>query len=130
MPSRLNLEATVYRVQPISEGNDWTGGAEYTGTAVYPNMRISIKANLPSQRSQEMGLESAVTYAMTCQAWRGASGVYLYEDDEVTVTFPSVSQFYNWTFKITGVGDPRGRRDKAMLHCNLSRVELARREEY
>lgn len=130
MPARLNLEATVYRQTILNDGNDWTGGAEYTGTAQYQNLRVAIKANMPSQQSQETGLESAVTYMLTCQASRAGSPVVLYEDDDVEVTFPSISQFYGWTFTIKGVGDSRGRRDKAMIHCTLSRAELSRREEY
>lgn len=119
MPAGLNrlAELTTFSFP----NDDVVGGAQPSGTVVYPNLVIRIKSEKPTLALLEQGLETQTIYS----AHLFAGNIDIHHNDQVRVTAPNNDWFFNKTFRVIGVQ----RSSNNLQDRNFVRVTLRRYEE-
>lgn len=121
MPSGLNLLINIIRIEV--DQDDSSGGPLLTGTAAYTNVCAAIASKRPTQQSLEQGLETIAIYDLTIPL----NNITIYERDEIQVTSPAISPYYNLKFRIIGVQPSKRLGQWGHQHATLQRVVTNRR---
>lgn len=121
----LGLNIKVQFIQNNYAGDDESGGAVITGTVAYLNTPARISARRPSQQALEQGLEVERIFDMIAVG----QGLSLNERDEVQVTSPSDSPYFNEQFRIMGIQYDSRRPGYGHTELTLSRIERSRGEQ-
>lgn len=121
MTAGLNLLSTVWRY--TFPADDDQGGAVPSGTVIYTRVPTRIAPQKPTMALLEQGLELPTMF--TAVLHPGTLQVEF--NDEIEVTDPHISNYYNLHFRIVGVqstsmyaDDPRG-----FVLLTVKRVERA-----
>lgn len=119
MTAGLNLTCSVFR---ITDGaDDSIGGAQPSGTVVYANVPARLSARRPTQVILEQGIK--VKEIFTGVLSPGTLTVY--NNDQLQVTGPATSPYYNLYFRVLGVQSSSMTDSRGFLILNLRRIERA-----
>lgn len=121
MTAGLNLLGTVWRY--TFPQDDAVGGAVPTGTPLYTNVEMRIQAEKPTMALLEQGLETPTMFTAVLHP-----GTLLIEhNDEIQVTAPTISTYYNEHFRVIGMQHTSQYADdtRGFILLNLRRVEIA-----
>ncbi len=102
--------------------DDDVGGAVITGSVSHSNIPARLSASKPSQQSLEQGLEVNRVFNVIV---RGQL-FDLTERDEMTVTWPHNSPYYDERFRITGIQHDTRLPGFGHTEMTLSRIERSR----
>lgn len=107
MTAGLFLTVRIWRFS-TSPNDDVVGGAQPSGTILYPNLSARIEAVEPTQALLEQGLEIPLTYHAVIGGTKSIRA-----NDQLEVIGPPLSPYYNDRFRVIGVLhasmiDPRG----------------------
>lgn len=136
MTAGLNLKATVYRLTP--QADDRIGGSVPSGTAVYTDLPCSLAQDQPAMAFKSQGRETPTTYSFTTRGslqdfvGAGAAGYQgIRENDEVVITWPAQSQYYQVRFLVTSQQESTRRRNRyGHVHLKLSRIRTSRLNQF
>lgn len=101
--------------------DDSVGGAQPSGTVVYPNLIIRIRSEEPTQALLEQGLQTPTIYS----AHLFPGNIDIKHNDQVRITSPAGDWFYNKKFRVIGVQ----RSSNNLQDRNFVRITLRRFEE-
>lgn len=125
MTAGLNRTCSVIRFTNEINGvstDDSAGGSVPTGTTLYQNLSIRIKANQPTQVLLEQGLEVPAIY--TAQVAPG--NINIQHNDQILITAPNNDFYYNKRFRIIGIQRSSSvSQDRNFIRLLLRRWEKA-----
>lgn len=96
-PAGLNLRLEVIRI--TDQADDPIGGAQPSGTVLYPLVYGRLQAKKPTQAILEQGLVTPTIF--TCVISPGNLDIRF--NDQIQVTFPQQSYYYNKRFIVIGL---------------------------
>ena len=116
------LNVKVSFIQNDYSTDDDVGGAVITGSVAYSNIPGRFHARRPSQQALEAGLEVNRIFDLIIPG----QSLTLRERDEMTLTWPTDSPYYNERFRITGIQHDTRRPGQGHTEMTLSRIERSR----
>jgi len=126
MPAGHNQIASVFRFSYPSD--DMIGGSQPSGTVLYTGMLVRIEPLSPTTALLEQGVETTKLFETTISS----RAVGIDENDEIVVTYPLDSPYYNKKFRIISVRHsslrPNDPRSQTLLV--LKRYEDAHAYQY
>lgn len=118
------LNVKISFIQNSCSDDDDVGGAVITGTVSYAGIAARLSARRPSQQALEAGLEVNRIFDLIIP-----KQLALNERDEVQVTWPTDSPYYNEQFRIMGIQYDSRRSGRGHTEFTLSRIERSRSEQ-
>lgn len=135
MTAGLNLRATIYRKS--AQSDDRVGGAVPSGTVVFTNLPVSLSQDRPSMNFASQGRETRTSLVLTTRGslgdFNGNQTTYegIQEDDEIVITWPVQSQYYQLRFLVTGEQQSTKRRNRyGHTHVTVERIRKSRLNVY
>jgi hypothetical protein len=123
MTAGLNIRLNVWRM--TVDQDDVVGGALYTGTVVYQDLRARFTQRRPSQLLAEQGLETEKIADLLIQG----RSITVFERDEIEIVWPLEHVFYGDRFRVLGV-QPSSRRAKyGPKQYTVSRIVRSRSQQ-
>lgn len=124
MTAGLNLAFSVIRIN--DNVDDEVGGAQPSGTVIYPMVFGRLKTSKPSQMLLEQGLVTPIIYTATIQP--GNIGVEF--NDQVQVIAPQTSPHYNHKFRVIGIQFSNMTDIRGFVILTMRRIEKSESEVY
>lgn len=119
MTAGLNLQVSIIKINDMSD--DSIGGASPSGTVTYTNIPARISARKPTQALLEQGLDLPSIFAGVI----APGNVQVRQNDQVQVTSPKISQWYNYIFRIIGIQYSSMQDPRQYLVVTLRRIEFS-----
>lgn len=121
MPAGLNLLCQVIRI--TDQADDSIGGAQPSGTVLYPKVYARIEARKPTQAILEQGLAVPTIYTMVVSP----GNLDIHFNDQIEVTFPPRSYYYGKRFIVIGLQRSGMTDIRQFQILTLRRIEQANR---
>lgn len=121
MPAGLNRVCNVWRF--TNPTDDAVGGSVPTGTVLYYNIDIRIKAEKPSMPLLEQGIEVPTIYS----AFLFEGNIEIQHNDQIEFTLPVKDWYYGKKFRIVGIqrSGNHPAHDRNQIHITLRRWETS-----
>lgn len=116
MTAGLYITCSIIR---FNYTDDIVGGALPSGTVIYSNVSARIQAEQPTQALLEQGLETPTIF----NAIVSPISMPIKHNDQLKVTAPAVSPFYNEIFRVIGVQQSTMADPRAFTILTLRRIE-------
>lgn len=97
MPAGMNRVCKIIRFSyPV---DDVVGGAVPSGTVLYENVNVHIKAEKPTQALLEQGLDTPTIFS----ALMFAGNLDIQFNDQIEIAFPTTDWFFGKRFRVIGI---------------------------
>lgn len=118
MTAGLYLQSRIWRFSYPSD--DKVGGALPSGTILYSNVSSRLEAVEPTQALLEQGLETPTIFHAVL-----AGTLQIRHNDQLEVTGPVLSPYYNEKFRVIGVMHGSMIDPRAFTVVTVRRIEKA-----
>lgn len=122
MPAGLNVILRIWRI--TDQPDDNIGGAQPSGTVLYPQIYGRISTRRPTQALLEQGLEVPTIFTVIMAPPDNEVNMDLQHNDQFDVVFPQNNFYYGKRFIIIGI------RHSAMTDSRAHLIITARRFEF
>lgn len=118
-PAGLNLQLQVIRI--TDQADDSIGGAQPSGTVIYPIAYGRFQARKPTQAILEQGLVAIAIFTAVISP----GNMDIHFNDQILVTGPTQSPYYNERFVVIGRQGSGMTDIRRFIILTLRRVEQA-----
>lgn len=118
-PAGLNLQFQVIRI--TDQADDSIGGAQPSGTVLYPLVYGRIQAKKPTQAILEQGLLTPTIFTAVISP----GNISVQFNDQLQCIFPQMSEYYNKRFIVIGLQDSSMTDVRQFKIITLRRIEQA-----